>query len=922
MNQSNRKSISGTTKLVILFLVLAALSYLSNLYFDFLWFKSVDYQQVFTTIFFNKIIIYALVFVIVFLLFFYNLQLARKHLSNVDDDPGYETDDSGDIIYLNVDKTPWKQFLNSPAVIWIFIGVSVMAALLISSMAADNWLVFQQYFNRVSMGTTDPIFNRDISFYFFDLSFYHLIYGILMSTLVLLTIAIAVVYLLNVNSAVLLGNWLEFSFAKGHLAVLIAAIFGLKAWGYRLNAFDILFSPTGIVFGATYSDIHARLLAFKVLLIVSLLIAAIILANIFVKRLNWILYGIGAWIAIAIILGGIYPTLVQKLVVQPNEFNKEKTNIENAIAYTRQAYSLDQATNKEFKIDYNLDIEAPEHQDTLNNVRLWDWQPLQTTYRNLQQLRPYYVFNDVDIDRYTIDGRYRQVMLSTREIDQEELPERAKTWINQKLMYTHGYGIVMSPVTEIAEEGFPQFFVQDIPPQFTTDLKVTRPEIYFGEKTDTYVIVNTKQQEFDYPLGDKNIYSTYKGKGGIPIDNYPRRILFSWVLRDYKMLLSSDVNNNSQILVNRNIEQRVQKIAPYLAFDHDPYMVVDSKGNLFWMLDAYTVSNKYPYSQPFDNYGNNYIRNSVKVTCNAYTGEMKFYVADDSDPIIKTYAKIFPGIYKPLSEMPEDLNAHVRYPEDIFSVQAEMYLTFHMTDPWVFYNKEDLWVIPNEIVDNKPQKVEPYYIVMRLPDENKAEYVLMMPFTPKSRPNMVAWMCMRMDNEQYGNMMVYDFPKQETIYGPEQIEARINQNTEIAQQITLWDQRGARIYRGNLLVIPMGNSILYVEPLYLQADNGKIPELKRVIAGFGNKIVMEPSLDQALIKLFGEGRPDAPEISDKPVTVEPDADVTLQELAKQARQYYDQAEQRIKDGDWAGYGESLEKLNDVLLKLEEGIVQE
>ena len=921
MNHSDRKSMSSTTKLVILFLVLAALSYLSNLYFDFLWFKSVDYQQVFTTIFFNKIIIYALVFVIVFLLFFYNLQLARKHLSNYDDDQGYETDEGGDVIYLNVDKVPWKQFLDSPAVIWIFLGVSIMAALLISSMAADNWLVFQQYLNRVAMGTTDPIFNRDISFYFFDLSFYHLIYGILMSTLVLLTIATAVVYLLNINSAILLGNWLEFSFAKGHLTVLIAAIFGLKAWGYRLNAFDILFSPTGIVYGATYSDIHARLLAFKVLLIVSLVIAGIILANIFIKRLNWILYGIGAWIAIAIVLGGIYPTLIQQLVVQPNEFNKEKTYIENAIAYTRQAYSLDQATNKEFKINYNLDIKAPEHQDTLNNVRLWDWQPLQTTYRNLQQLRPYYVFNDVDIDRYTIDGRYRQVMLSTREIEQEELPEKAKTWINQKLMYTHGYGIVMSPVTEIAEEGFPQFFIQDIPPQFATDLKVTRPEIYFGEKTNTYVIVNTKQKEFDYPLGDTNIYSTYKGKGGIPIDNYPRRVLFSWVLRDYKMLLSSVINNDSQILVNRNIEQRIQKIAPYLAFDHDPYMVVDGKGNLFWMLDAYTVSSKYPYSQPFDNYGNNYIRNAVKVTCNAYTGDMKFYVADDSDPIIKTYAKIFPGIYNPLSEMPKDLYAHVRYPEDIFSVQAEMYLTFHMTDPWVFYNKEDLWVIPNEIVDDKPQKVDPYYIVMRLPDENTAEYVLMMPFTPKSRPNMVAWMCMRMDNEQYGNMMVYDFPKQETIYGPEQIEARINQNTEIAQQITLWDQRGARIYRGNLLVIPMGNSILYVEPLYLQADNGKIPELKRVIAGFDKKIVMEPTLDQALIKLFGEGRPDAPEIPGKPVTVDPDADVTLQELAKQARQYYDQAEQRIKDGDWAGYGESLEKLNDVLSKLEESVVQ-
>lgn len=916
MDNNQTGSINSTVKLVLLFLILWLLSFLSNIYVDWLWFASVDFKDVFTTFLFNKVGLYCLVFLLVFVLFAINLFVARRNLANQEDRP-YENDPEQDIIYLNPNQNPWKDFLRGKTATWLFLGVSLLGAFLVSSVAADNWIVVQQYLNRVAVGTTDPIFNKDLGFYFFNLNFYQFAYSTLMSSLVLIFVTLIVVYILNASSAALLGNWKEFTFAKGHLAVILALIFALKSWGYQLNTYELLFSQNGLMFGATYSDVHARLLALKVLMIVSLIVAAVILVNIFVQKLNWVVLGVGVWLGVAILMGGVYPALMQKLVVQPNEFNKEKPYLENAIAFTRQAYALDRAEEREFKVDFDLDINDPEHESTISNIRLWDWQPLKTTYQNLQQLRPYYVFDDVDIDRYTIDGHYRQVMLSAREIDQSELTAEAQTWINQRLMYTHGYGVVASPVTEVAEEGFPQFIVKDIPPQFSTDLQVKRPEIYFGERTDSYVIVNTDQQEFDYPMGDENVYSTYQGKNGIKVGSLGKRLMLAWVLKDYKMILSNDINSDSQVLMNRNIKQRVQKIAPYLRFDQDPYIVIDDQGHLYWMMDAYTFTDKYPYSQPFDSQGNNYVRNSVKITVNAYSGEMNFYVADINDPIIKTYESIFPEMYLPLESMPDSLMEHIRYPVDMFQVQANMYRTFHMTDPNVFYNKEDLWVIPTEIVGEEPQQMEPYYLIMKLPGETVAEYVLMLPYTPKSRPNMIAWMAARMDGDNYGNMLVFNFPKQETVYGPEQIDARINQNTEIAQQLTLWSQRGSRIYRGNLLVIPMANSTLYVEPLYLQAENGRIPELKRVIAGFGNKIVMEPSLEEALLKLFGDQPAiDTPDTADKPGD-KPATAHSVSELAGLARDYYDRAEERLREGDWAGYGTNIDKLNEIISQLEQ-----
>lgn len=912
----NRGRISRTLKWVLVLALLGLASLAAGLYTDWLWFDSLNYSRVFNTILLNKIGLYLIIFLITFLIFYLNLSLTRRHQR--EEDRPSETEAGREIIYMEPESSQWRNFLQGRLATWIFLGVSLLAALMVSSASSQNWIVVQQFFNRVATGTTDPVFHMDLAFYFFNLSFYHFVYGILMSILVLTLIATAAVYMVNASVDIVFGEWQEFNFAKGHLAFLVVAILALKAWGYKLATYDILFSSSGIFYGAGYTDIHGRLLAYKVLMIVSLLVALVIIANLFIKRLNWIMISLGAWLVLAVLLNGFYPVILQKLVVQPNEFNKEKPYIENAIKYTRLAYNLDRVTNNHFNISYNLNIGSSGNRSTIENIRLWDWDPLRTTYRNLQQLRPYYVFNDVDIDRYQINNSYRQVMLSAREMDQGQLPTTAKTWVNQRLFYTHGYGVVVSPVNAIGEEGFPSYFVKDVPPRSSTNLTIKRPEIYFGESDTSYVMVNTDQKEFDYPMGDKNVYSTYQGKQGIKIQSIGRRIMLAWVLKDYKMILSSDINNASQVLIYRNIVDRAKKLAPYLTFDNDPYIVIGDNGRLYWMMDAYTVTDKYPYSQPYNDYGSNYIRNSVKVSCDAYTGEMLFYLADTSDPIIKTYSKIFPGLYRPLDQLPDGLKAHLRYPEDIFSIQADIFKTYHMTDPSVFYNKEDTWLLPIEKVGSEAQTMSPYYIIMRLPGSDKPEYVLMLPYTPKGRSNMIAWMCARMDSGNYGKLLVYDFPKQETIYGPEQIEARIDQDTEISQQLSLWDQRGSNVYRGNLLVIPMDNSILYIEPIYLQADNSRLPELKRIIAAFGDKVVMEPSLDRCLKRLFGENnqistlKPDvkAPERADT-------GTVNIDELVKLARQYYDQANQLLKQGDWAGYGDNITKLNDVIRRLED-----
>lgn len=910
----NNKSNWGILKIVAVLIILGVISSLAGYYVDWLWFQSVNFAGVFTTTLLNQMTLTVGVFIISFLFFWLNLWLTGKNELPQKDRPD-QSAEGRDVIYLNPEITNWARLFQGENAKWAFILMSLFGAYIVSSTLGDQWIVIQQYIHKVGFGIADPVFGRDIGFYFFNLSFYHFIYGLLMLILILALVMVGIIYMFNATAELFMINWKEFTFAKSHLSLLIAGILILKAWGYKLATFDILFSSHGAVFGAAYTDVHARLLSNQVLIFVALAVVLVILMNLFVKKLNWILYSLGVWLIVAIVLGGAYPTLIQKFVVQPNEFNKEKPYIESGIKFTQQAYGLDAVENEEFKLENNLTMtDIKNNSETISNIRVWDWQPLGDTYRSLQELRPYYVFNDVDIDRYVVDGRYRQVMLSAREI--EQTPEQAKTWVNQRLMFTHGYGLVMSPVTEVAQEGLPNFIIKDIPPQFTTDIKISQPAIYFGERTDNYVIVNTEQNEFDYPMGDMNVSTEYQGNNGIRIHSFSRRMILSWVLKDYKMILSADITNGSQLLMNRNILERARKVAPYLSFDNDPYIVVGKDGRLYWMMDAYTFSDKYPYSQPYDSAGNNYIRNSVKVVCDAYTGEMNFYVSDPGDPVIQTFQSIFPELYRPLTEMPDDLKSHIRYPVDMFSIQAQIYRSYHINDPAVFYNKEDFWVVPTELASGQEQAVEPYYVIMRLPGEESAEYILMLPFTPNGRPNMIAWMCARMDGDEYGKKLVYHFPKQETVYGPMQIESRINQDTEISRQLTLWDQKGSSALRGNLLVIPLNNSILYIEPLYLQAQNSQMPELKRIIAAYNNKVVMEENLEKALTALFGD---QVQTNVNTPATPVIDTEIegnTVAELAELARQYYDQAAECLKTGDWSGYGDNLNKLNDTITKLE------
>ena len=558
-----------------------------------------------------------------------------------------------------------------------------------------------------------------------------------------------------------------------------------------------------------------------------------------------------------------------------------------------------------FDVDYNLSGKDIEKNDaTIKNIRLWDHSPLLRTYSQLQQIRTYYKFADVDNDRYTINGEYMQVMLAPRELSYNDLP--SKNWINERLIFTHGNGITLGPVSRISREGLPEFLIKDIPPVSQVDLKVTRPEIYYGELSNNYVIVKTKIPEFSYPTSEGNVYTTYEGSGGVRLDSLFKRALFSVKFKTEKILLSSDISGESKILYYRNILDRVRAVAPFLLFDQDPYLIVTKDGRLVWMADAYTVSSRMPYSKPIER-RINYIRNSVKVVIDAYNGSMGFYVSDPSDILIKVYSKIFPDVFKSLKEMPEELRQHIRYPHRLLQIQASMFAAYHMTDPKVFYNKENLWEVPafGEIL------MEPYYTIMKLPGEKKEEYILLLPYTPAKRDNLAAWLAARCDEPDYGKLLIYTFPRDRLIFGPKQVDARINQDSYISQQLTLWNQRGSEVIRGSLLVIPIERSLLYVQPLYLAAsDKVGLPELRRVIVAYENDVVMEENLELALQRLFG-----AKAVAGKADRTAEDMTSTPADLAKEAMRVFEKAIELQRQGNWAGYGEEIKKLGQLLKRI-------
>jgi hypothetical protein len=672
----------------------------------------------------------------------------------------------------------------------------------------------------------------------------------------------------------------------------------------------LLTSQSGPVFGAVFTDANVMIPILRISVFAYGLAAILALFYGISGKLSPLLGAISLTVLIGF-ASTIIPSVFQKLIVAPNELAKETPFIKHNIEATRKAYGLDNVEIRKISADKPItakDIAA--NNITIKNVRLWDRDPLLSTFSQIQEIRTYYEFASVDNDRYRINNEIRQIMLSPRELASDSLPN--KNWINERLTFTHGYGVAAGPVNQVTPEGLPVLFVKDLPPKSEVkELSVEQPEIYYGEILNDYVLVKTKSKEFDYPKGEENVYTTYKGLGGVEINSPLRRLFYSIKFTSLKLFLSSDITSQSRIQYFRNIQERVGKIVPFLSFDQDPYLVI-ADGKLYWILDAYTSTNQYPYSQPLTpNGGNiNYIRNSVKAVVDAYNGKVSFYLSDPNDPIIKTYAKIFPKSFRPLSDMPKSLISHLRYPQDIFSLQTAIYTTYHMDDPQIFYNKEDQWEIPSiaEVT------MTPRHMIMKLPKEKIEEFILMLPFTPKAKDNLSAWMVARNDDKEYGKLVVYHFPKDKLVFGPKQVIGRINQDAEIARQISLWDQRGSQVIQGPLLVIPIEESLVYVRPLYLKAEAGKIPELKRVIVAYQNKIAMEETLEAGLAKIFGTAAGEAQPFKDTPIA-EVQIDTSKENLTKQAVESYEAAIRFQKEGNWAAYGEELKKLGEILSEL-------
>ena len=686
-----------------------------------------------------------------------------------------------------------------------------------------------------------------------------------------------------------------------------------------MDRYLLLYNDNGVLVGAGYADIHVGLPGLWLVVCLAIAAAIISWANIWRPRLWPPIFAIAAVVGGSFIFTELVPGLFERFYVKPSELQLEAPYIKSSIELTRKAYNLGQVAVQPFPAEEGLNFSALQHNHaTVDNIRLWDWRPLMDTYAQLQEIRTYYKFFNVDVDRYHLNGSYQQVTLAARELEPSLLSSNAQTWVNLHLLFTHGNGVVMSPVTQKSDEGLPIFYLQDVPPIASGGPRISEPRIYFGDGTDDYVIVKSNTPEFDYPKGKDNAYTTYDGKDGIPIGTTRWRSLLAWYLNDINILLSGYITGDSRILLHRNIQDRVQTIAPFLQLDHDPYVVI-SKGRLYWIQDAYTSSNWFPYAQAQPGGDINYIRNSVKVVIDAYNGAITFYVSDATDPIIATYRRIFPALFKPLASMPADLQQHIRYPEDLFYIQALEYRAYHMEAPEVFYNREDLWEFPREpaspdgVFRREPARMTPYYIMMRLPGDQHAQFFLMLPMVPSQRENMIAWLAARCDPPDYGKLIVYEFPKEKLVYGPFQIEARINQNTKISQQISLWNQMGSRVIRGNLLVVPIDNSILYVSPLYLRAETGQLPELKRVIAAYGDRVVMEDTLPEALAALFGASAP-VPAVP-QAGGISPAAPGPEDKRAQEALEHYKQAIARLKAGDWAGFGSQLDALRPLLEQL-------
>ncbi len=910
------------------FLVVLLGSRLLTYYTDWLWFDSLD----FTSVYFTRILASGITFlvgaVVFWLILAGNIALATR-LNN-----------QGGTSPLDSLATSTLGFRVTPV---LYAGAVVLA--IFSGLALRfQWNELLLFLNQVEFGVLDPIFNRDVSFFVFSLPILKSIRSFLLTALVFALIGTVLVSGLDWKS------WFEKRSVKSHLSLLLAGILALIAWQYQLQSYELVYSTRGAVLGGGYTDVYAQLPIFRIMAVVTLVIAVLVIVNIFLSMaLKAIAYVLGLWILVALVLGNFLPNIVQRFVVTPNEFTREEPFIQHNIDFTRLAFDLNDLDSVAYNARETLTgDDLADENETIANIRLWDYRPMRTTYNQIQALRQYYQFQDIDIDRYIVDGKQKQVMISARELVPDQLSGEAQTWVNQRLVYTHGYGAAASPVAEITFDGLPTFLLQDLPPKGS--IPIERPQIYFSEVSRNYVVVNTNTPEFDYPSEEGNVFTRFEGDSGIRIGNLLTRLAFTVRFADINLLLTGDITPDSKLLWKRNIHERLEEVAPFLQYDDDPYIVIGEDGGLYWFVDAYTYSRLFPYSQIAalrNGLNVNYIRNSVKAVVNAYDGSVKFYVVDREDPIAAAYTAVFPSLFHDIDEMPEGLRSHIRYPQDLFTIQARVLTIYHMTKPSEFYNREDVWQWPQEFFDDEPREMEPYYVLMQLPGSEKLDFIQILPFTPATRENMIAWLAAKSDPAEYGEKLLFTFGKDSLVYGPKQIEARIDQDPIISSQLSLWNQQGSQVIRGNLLVIPLGNSLLYVEPLYLQAASGRIPELKRVIVAANDRVVMAPNLGLALVEVFGGdiledellasllGDYEAAELvasapADIPVASQPAAPLVAVDVAdsdtaaliQQANSTYGAAIQAQRDGDWAAYGQALTQLEAILRELEARVTDE
>jgi uncharacterized protein len=887
---------------------------------DWWWFQEIGYQIVFTRELVTRVLLFLIAGGATFAVLYLNLRGAQRGL--VPDPVVFRIGQSAP----GVDLTRSLRRLTLP--------VSLAVAMLAGLGATPAWDLVLRTIYRTPFGINDPIFSRDIGFYVFSLPALSAALGFLSTLVIISLLMVLPLYWLrgdivlsvgtptrvgqggSVRSGVRRPGGLRIEpSAALHLASLLAAIFLLTA--LRLWLVDIpnlLFSTTGPLVGASYTDLHASLPGLRISAIAALVAAVVVMVGGVRRQLfRYGVLAIAGYMGVAVLARGLYPTIMQKFIVAPTELTRETPYLRHHIDATRQAWGLDSVEIRELSAEATLtlaDIRA--NAPTIENVRLWDREPLLQTFGAIQEIRTYYDFVSVDDDRYQIDGKYRQVLLSQRELNAASLPTR--TFINEHLTFTHGMGVTLGPVNQVTPEGLPVLFIKDLPPVSTVSLKLTRPQIYYGELTDPYVFVGTRQREFDHPSGEANVYTAYQGTGGVPVGNVLRRTILAAHFGSSKILFSGDITSDSRVLYNRTIVDRARKALPFLLFDRDPYMVIAEDGTLKWILDAYTSSSRYPYAQGLRD-GTNYLRNSVKLVIDAYHGSLTAYVSAPGDPLIRTWSRIFPGIFVSMDSMPADLRAHIRYPDDIYRIQTNLYTTYHMDVVEDFYHREDQWQIPT-VAKNEESVAFMRHIIMRLPEEKNAEFIYMVPFTPRGKDNLAAWMVARNDGEVYGKLRVYRLSRQSLVFGPRQIENRINQNTEIARQVSLWDQRGSQVIRGDLLVIPIEESVLYVQPLYLRAEGGRIPELKRVVVAYQNRVVMRETLEEGLAELFGGAAGPRPQPTTAVAAAAPSSgDAETRAIIEEARRRYQAALQAQREIDWARYGEEMRRLGEALERL-------